>query len=212
MEKEWRIKLAKAEQDFNETLVKNRKAWEREEEAHRARQEEMRKENETLEIKRIELLVPFDIIKESTDGRFEDAKTFMVNLREREANAEELTERLEEKLDEVGEREQSVQRFETALTLKEKGLNSQIESVKTQSEGLTAQITQFLANKQDSEKGLTERENALKLRENSVKAAEEGLVGKEIDLRARERRLADEREVLQRAWDEFRRMKNKSTL
>lgn len=206
MEKEFRMKLAKAEADFNDVLAKNRKRWEEEEQAHMDRLKEMAQEVKDAEVEKLKMLVPFDILKEGVDDRFRDAEEFLTGLRKREERAEELTELLEDKLDSLGEREESLKEKETNILLKEKGLNSQIESFKLQSEHLTKQVTEFYTKQAEAEALLKQREESITFREKSQRSAEEGLIQKEQELKDREERVKDERGVLIRAWDEFKRM------
>lgn len=208
LESDFRIKVAKAEEEFNLTLAKNRKVWEDEESSHTERKKEMEREMAELEVKKLELLVPFDILKEGADGRMKDAKGFLEGLRKRESEVEERSELLEDKLDTIGEREESAKQLESALNLKKISLDSYAKSIKEQADRLTSEMTSFYAQKTKDEELIKDKTEALALKENELIAREKIDNERGRELAAREIRVADERRVLDDAWQEFKRMKS----
>lgn len=205
--KEINIERANADADFQATLAKNREVWAAEELEHAERKREMGKEIEQLEAERISLLVPVGIISGGAENRLDEAIEFMRKLREREENVDILTEKLMDKLDEVGEREQTVRQREQKAQLREMGIKNQYDSTIEGSKQLSKQITDFAAVRGKAEKEIKEKQDVLIMKEQSLLSREASLAGTEQNLKDREVRLKDERGTLSRAWAELERMR-----
>ena len=202
-----RQRLAEAESDFNKTLAKNREKWAEEEESHFKRVKDMESEIDVLEAKKLNALIPLGILKEGTYDKMEDAVNFLTQLRQREKTLDDSVELLENRLDEVGEKEQNLKQLENRLFLREEGIKRQEENIRINNELLTNQLAEFATTKLKAENNITERITAVILKERSVDAKDELNKRNIKALEDKERALIDERETLARAWKELERMK-----
>ena len=207
MEQEWRMKLAKAEADFNDTLVKNRKVWEEEQELHNHEMAERKREIDRLEAQKINALIPFGILKKGSDDRMMEAEKFLADLRSRDERIEELTETLEDRLDDVGQREQDLHIAEQKLIIQKENLEIRERNVKEGNEQLISRLSDFYSATKSKESELQAKETAVSLREQAIKAKEQSLISSEKTLSEWNIRLTDERDTLKQAWDELERKK-----
>jgi hypothetical protein len=201
-----RKELANAEADFNSSLARNRNKWANEEQEHTKRVNEREQELKILEEKRLELLVPVDIITKGAKNRLEEANKFLETLREREAKAEELSEILQDKLDEVGEREQDVIKTSQELLIRSQSVDLQSRQVKNSVEDLNASRAEFAQIRKDAETDIQKRKVALFLAEQSVVDREIVIAEKYKDLEIRELQLADRQKTLAIAYREMERL------
>lgn len=205
--KEARIKLADSQSDFNNTLALNRQKWALEEEEHLKRVNERKTEIDALEAKRMNAMMPIDILKASAEEQLIDAENYAKSVREREEYAEELTEKLQDRLDEVGQREQDVSRKTKELEIREIGIENQSQSTIAGIKKLSADLADFLALKTQQEKELRERSNSISLQEKELTDKQFKLDNLQTTLNEQALRLADERGVLDRAYKEVQRMR-----
>jgi hypothetical protein len=205
--KKARLELANSQADFQSTLALNRQKWAEEEEEHRLRVNQRINEIDTLEVKKLNMLIPFDILKDGVYADMNDAQTFLTNLRKREEYAEDLTEKLQDRLDEVGGREQDLNHKELELKVREEGLENQSQSTMTGTKRLSDELIQFTALKTQQEKEILDRQNSVSLQENLLKEKEDNLNKIQQSFNDQAIRLADERGVLDRAYKEVQRMR-----
>lgn len=205
--KKSRLNLAASEADFYKSLAAQKDRWAEEEREHRERKNQMKSDIDELEAKKINALIPVGILKNGVYDRMDDAVAFLAKLRKRENDIEELTEKLEDKLDETGEREINVKKEETRQLLVQQGINRQIESTKQGTEKLTNALTEFTVKCQNIEKELNDRKTAIFLQERTLETKEIKLKRTEKLLSDWDRKLHDERETLDRAFKEVQRMK-----
>ena len=204
-EQDARLKLANAEADFNNTLAKNRDKWAKEEETHSTRVREMNTEIENLELQKLNTLVPFNILKEGVYADMSDAEAYLKKLRDREEYNDDLTEKLQDKLDDVGAREQDLKQKILEVSIREDGLQRQNQNTNIATEKLNNELMAFAAYKKENEDLLLQRRLI-------ADRTDEGLVMRELEINKKTKevndravRLADERGVLDRAWQELRR-------
>ena len=204
-EQDARLKLANAEADFNNTLAKNRDKWAKEEETHSTRVREMNTEIENLELQKLNTLVPFNILKEGVYADMSDAEAYLKKLRDREEYNDDLTERLQDKLDDVGAREQDLKQKILEVSIREDGLQRQSQNTNIATEKLNNELMAFAVYKKENEDLLLQRRLI-------ADRTDEGLVMRELELNKKTKevndraiRLADERGVLDRAWKELQR-------
>ena len=205
--KEINIGRANADADFQATLARNRTVWAQEELDHQRRKIEMDKEISKLEAERLSLLIPIGIIGKGAGSRMEEAVNFLASLKEREKNVDELTELLQDKLDSVGEREETVRTREQRVELKEMGVKNQYESTIEGSKALSKEIKDFAVIRGKAEKEIGDKKETLTLKEKTLNSREASLVAREKSLNDTDRQLKDERGTLARAWAELERMK-----
>ncbi len=208
LETQLRQNTSKAEADFKKTLADNLAVWEQEFERHQLLKKQMKAEIDDLTAKKMNALIPVGIISKATERRLDDAEKYIQELRQRKEDNEELREKLEDRLDEVGAREQDIIAREQKSEVREIGLTKQEELVKEGNERLSQELTKFLAKKEAEEKDLDERKTAVSLRERSVESKEELQKRTDLALNSLALRLEDERRTLDRAWKELERKKN----
>lgn len=204
-EKKARLNLAKAELDFQITLKKNQETWASEEGKHNDEIRARIKEIELLELRKASALEPINDKKRQVEALEKEAIEYLKVLKEKEEYNDDLTEKLQDKLDGVGQREQN-------LTVKEKQLNSRVLGVKAQEEHIKVQniklndeINRFKTYIDTQEKDINERKTALVLWDRTLNAKEEMLKRTEKILYEKEVRLNDERQNVQKVWDELGR-------
>lgn len=207
IEQEWRIKLANAEADFNATLAKNRTQWEQEWEQHLADKLVMQKEIDELEAKRAKALVPIDDLERELKEKIHASEDFLLVLTQKNDDVETIRERLEDELDEVGQREQDVLRREhKAKVIDEQNKNdiSMIQGSREQLIKMTADFKDYADKKQAD---LQKRETALILNERTIESRENKLMSGIRTLQEDNIRLADGRRQLRAAWAELEQKK-----
>ena len=205
--KEARLKLADSQADFNNTLALNRQKWAEEEEEHRQRVNERKTEIDVLEAKRMNAMIPVDILKASAEEQLADAENYAKSVREREEYAEDLTAKLQDKLDEVGQREQDVTQKAKELEIREIGIENQANSTVAGIKKLNADLQEFIAFKAQSEKEIALMEKIIDIQEKHLEDKETELNQLQKSLNEQAIRLADERGVLARAYAEVQRMR-----
>jgi len=202
-----RKELANSQADFYNTLAKQKEIWVKEEEEHSQRVKERQQEIQTLEAKKLSLMVPFTVLKEGTEKKVKDAENFLKDLKEKEQRVEELTERLEDKLDKTGEKEQDLKQWEQRLIIKQQGIDQQFKNTADSAKQLTAEIASFTADKQKADQEINQRKTELALIEQTLIAKRDSLLRTESSLNDLAKQLQDEREVLKRAFEEVKRMR-----
>lgn len=204
-----RRSLANAEADFNTTLAKNREKWALEEEEHAKRVIEQKAELTALEAKKLNALIPFKILKDGTLERLGDAESYLKQLEAREESNDELADRLQDKLDETGAKEQDLIKWERELAIRQDGIEHQNASTATATKLLSDQMAEFMDYKATSQAELAKMDAILDARTAQMVLREDVITAKEWELTDLAIRLADERQVLDRAFEEVRRLKTK---
>lgn len=198
---------AKAEADFSSALAHHRELWAQEEEEHRKRKEEMQSEIDTLEAKKLNALVPINILKVSAEDKMKEATDFLANLRKRENDTEELKERLEDRLDDVAEKETELLDKERKLSLRQQGIERQEENIRLSNNKLTEEMKELLSLKAQAIQNIESRTKEVVLKEQTLNAKEQLIKRNIKSIEEREIQLADERATLDKAWKELERKK-----
>jgi len=201
--------LAKAQMEFSQMMAGQQARWAMEEDEHTKRKLEMQREIDKMEQQKLNALVPFDILKVGTDEKMEETATFIAKLRIREENVEDLTERLQDKLDEVGEKEQDLKKLDRKLQFERIGIENQKQTTSDNAKALSEEMKSFAIKRAEEEKDIKERKEALFLQDTNLNALQGRLEAKERELDKFAIRLRDERGVLDRAFQEVERMKLK---
>lgn len=209
-EESLRISIAKAEADFQRTLADNHKQWEREWSEYQEEVKRIKKNIHNLIAEEISIAIPFNILKEGSDNRLETAQHLLAKVRKQDEDNETLKELLEEKLIDVGDREEEAKGLEAKLLIRESYLGDRKKEIDESSDRLAISIKQFDIDVTQKRKDLRDRETGLNLKEKTLESQGESFLGRERDIQNREKRIRDEREVLQRAWDEIKRKDNRS--
>lgn len=203
--KKARLALANSQADFSDALAKQRVKWAEEEEEHTKRTAEMQTEINRLEAKRLNALIPVKIIEQSAEERLHEAEEFMEKLREREVYAEDLAEKLQDRLDETGQKDQDLKRKEQDLIAREHGVSHQTKLTAQSSLDLSIKMAEFKEEKSEAETAIKQKQTVLELQEQALVKREEVVDKQDKELKEKAVRLADERNVLDRAWNELRR-------
>lgn len=196
-----RRNLADAEASFNLMLATHRTRWATEESDHAKRMVEMTKEVEMLENRKIKALEPVLERENRAVEALEEAKEHIATLKLKEADNDDLKERLEDKLDEVGQREQDVLLWETRIKMQNETLKRREEYIAEQNKRLVDEMTKTVERKAEIEKELRQHENNLVMQEQTLKAWMNRLQVTERNLDARLKRILDREGVLKRNFE-----------
>lgn len=201
-----RRNLAQAEADFNATLARNSARWAAEEMAHIERVNQMTNEVEMLEKRKEVALQPTIAREEAADKREKALEIRENQALKREQENEIVAEQLQDKLDEVGEREQDVAHATQRIESQKQGIAEQQEQTRAGVKKLSMAMANFEQYKADTNAKIDERKTVLTLWDNNLVAREAKLIAKDKLLGEVGKKLADERESLQAAWDEFKQL------
>ncbi len=203
------MKLSKSQADFQHMLATQRLRYAEEEKEHEQRKSEMKAEIAELEKKKLNALVPVDVLEMSAKEKNEEADKYLDSLHQREEDVEELKEKLEEKLSEVEQRESDVSIAEQKMKLEREGLEKQKEISIIQTKQMSEEMIGFQALKDKTVKEISETKKKLEMVLLSLDAKAEKIKIQEEELNKLSIRLRDERGVLDRAFAEVKRLKDK---
>ena len=206
-----RINLAKAEAEFNATLAKNRTFWAEEEQEHAARKQEMTSEIEELENRKKQALEPVYLLQNQLEKRLKDTEALISQTEEQKAYNEDLRLKLEDKLDEVGEREQDVLRETQKLEGRKQSVDLQSEQTVEGIKRLNDSINAFLIQKEDTESRLDQIRLDLDLEKQNVENDKRSLERKMETLTDWENKLKTRETLLKNAMQLFPYKKDKKT-
>lgn len=192
-----RKEMSNSEADFKEMLAKNKEKWSQEELEHAQRVKEMEAEVKVLENKKQQALIPIEIYKDSANELMKEAARLIGVAKQHEDENEELKENLEDKLDDVGDREIKVSDRESKVLLREQGSLLQNQQIIEGVKKLSKEMSLFTAKKLKEEKDIEEIKTALFLKERTLVAKEETLNITKKTLEEWEIRLKDQRNVLE---------------
>lgn len=191
--------LAKAEEDFNVSLGRNKGIWEHEEEKHSKRLGALFKEIADLEERKKAALVPLTTRATELDTMSRALLAREATLRDEEVAFEDRKISFELRLDEISERELKAQERSESLFLREEGIRRQAADIKLNSERLTAAIVEASADSVGRVNALDMRERGLTTKENNLKERERILAEEKNSLIKREIALKDKYETLERS-------------
>lgn len=206
VEKQYRIKIAKAEADYNDSLVKHYQKTAELEGEFMTRKKELEGEIQKLQEDRKRALAPVMALQNEVIETKHLVDEVKKHNDSRTDELDDLQESLEERLDSLGEKEVAVEGKYEWLQQKEESIEAQAQLVRNQSELLTKEMSDWFRQKSQEEVELRDKEEKVLLREKTVAAKEELLQSHERNLHEREARLQDERQTLDRAWQEVQRI------
>lgn len=195
-----RKRLANAEADFQKALAGQQLRWAREQEDYDKEVARRQSELAVLEERRKNALEPVSLLEERAKKLLADAELTLQKANEREQEVEELKELLEGRLDAVGAREQDVLLRERQATATEENIKSQQRITSDNLAQLSKDIYAFKVEKVKFEQEMNQRNTTLILRERSLEAWSDRLTRTESKLVDWEKRLRDERGILERAF------------
>lgn len=190
-----------AEAEFNSTLARNRSLWAEEEESHDIRIREMEREIAFLEERKKQALIPIQMYKDQVDVYYREAHDAIERVKEREEILEHTQELLENKLDELSDREITIQNTENAVRAQFEGLRAQQQQVVEGNERLNKKIAEFVEYKKLTEQEIAEKRKHLQLLEINIEAREKKLQRTEKALANARQQLDDQRATLARAFE-----------
>jgi hypothetical protein len=197
--KKSRQELAKAQAEFFTTLANNRDQWAKEETEHTKRMKEMAKEINELEEKKMQALIPAKMYEDQARQLLKEAQWLLVENASKIKDNDDLREKLEDKLDELGQREQDIALKEQKGVAMRLSLESQVNASIEATKALNARIAEFMIRKLEEEQDIDQRMTAVVLREQSISSKEDSIKRTEAKLDLWARQLADERATLERA-------------
>lgn len=192
--------LARSQADFNETLARNRDKWAIEESEHSDRIKDMTREIESLENRKKEALIPIQMYKDEVDKMYLEAQELVKTAKEKEEQADYLTEKLEEKLTEVGDRGKVLEKEEQKLEIAKQGIEAQKEQIKAGIKKLSEEMVMFHEKQQYEESSLNKRKSELALAEINFNAKVEKYQRDLEAMKIWDRQLKDERGILNREY------------
>ena len=190
--------MAEAEADFASVLARHRITWAEEEREHDERMRQMQKEVSVLEDRKKQALIPLEIYKVQADTLLKEAQEALQRTKEKELKNEEIAELLQDRLDEVGEKESDVQSLESRLLSKQKGIEDQAEQVKAASQQLVYDQQSFYEIRDKQQKEILERRKEIQIAEITVNAKIEKIKRDIEAMRIYDIQLKDERATLDR--------------
>jgi chromosome segregation ATPase len=205
IEEEIRLKMINAEADFKSMLAGQKERWAKEEENHSKDVLKMQTEIKELEERRKSLLEPIEIVKNRADLALKEASEYLYRIKEKEVYNEELSDKLEEKLDELGDREEKIKKAEGRQSIERANIELQKDIIDKGIKDLNNKVIDFMSEKSKAYKDIDERKSALFLFDRTLTTKEENLKIKEKELIDYSVRLHDERGILDRAWAELKR-------
>lgn len=204
-----RKRLANAEADFKATLARQRLQWAQGEEEHAKRTKEMDAEVTALEKRKEQALIPIAMYSKQADEKMSEALECLNNAKVREAEVQEFSDRLEDRLDAVGEREQEVSKKEKQLLVRTQNIEHQELVIQGNAKGIDKKWIELIESQKKSDQEIFTKNEEFLLKERTLLAKEESLKRTEQTLSDLDKKLKDERGTLERA---FARLKPLSPL
>lgn len=193
-------KLARAEADFAEALAKSKEKWSLWVEEQQKETKALESEVLALEERKKQALIPISMYKEEVDKTMLEAREILEKAKEKEEQADFLTEKLENKLTEVADRENLVLEAEKRIEVAKQGLQSQQEQTKIGVQRLSEEIVAFHMKQEQEEESLERRKKEVSLAEINLNAKIDKYKRDLEALKTWEKQLRDERGILDREY------------
>ena len=152
----------------------------------------------------VELLVPVEEYAERAKGTLSKAQMKAISIMTREEEIAGKEELLQEKLDEVSEREIIVAENEIKIESRLKGIEDEAQMVSTGHKLLNEDRSRFEIERREKEKTLQEKESSITIIERRNR---EYLENRTKELNDQEKALKDKREALDRAFSQVEKLK-----
>jgi len=193
-----RVELNNVNSEFELSLARQRVAWITEEENYLNKIKDLQVEIKSLEDSRKQLLIPIDIERKRVDNINIEAQALMAQAIEKQKYADDLSEKLQDHLDEVGEKEEALKQREEFLLSKEQVFEERSASLQKTSEEVSKQMQTFLSEMNVKEKDFNTKKRELDLKEINITSRESVLNERELYLNNREREINDKYQTLLR--------------
>ena len=175
--------------EFDMTLANQRVKWLKEEEVALNKIKDLQHEIEQLTKVRERSLIPIEIEQKRVDNILMEANELNTRATNKQKYADEMAEKLQDRLDEVSEKEEALEQRETHLFARETGSKLQEEAIKRNSQELTKQMQDWITETTIKEAKLQEQRIAIELREITIKE-------KELDIADREAQIEKEKSLI----------------
>lgn len=172
------------------------------------RKNQLLREVELLEKRREQALIPPFIKAEDIHSTEEALWARKLELDARESSTEGQCRLLMKKLDEVSEKETDLASREKRVKAMELGAEDQKNSVALSAKKLNKRIEEFERDKENREAELAFQDSELDARENLYNERDLMLKKREEEIETAKRLLADQRHLLDRGFEELRRLKD----
>ncbi len=193
-----RTELNDANAEFDSVLANQRVKWAKEQESAMVVIKDLQMEIDQLQRVRQQLLIPIDLEKKRADNIVIEANVLMTAAIDKQKYADEMAEKLQDHLDEVGEKDEALEQREKRLFVKEEGLKEQAKITKQNSEQVTLQMQTFISEMEAKENNFNTRKRQLDLLEVNIIARDKINSERERYLNERERQINDKYETLLR--------------
>ena len=194
-----RTELNNVNAQFEVALANQRVKWISEEEVALGKIRDLETELKVLERRKQQALIPIDLYQQRVDNINKEANDKLKSATDKQIYVDELSEKLEEKLYEVSEKDQSLQKREENLFVKEKAVQMQEEGNKKMSQEINTRALFFIKEMEDREKDFNNRKTALELKEISLQELERSLRVREQDLIKEKQLIYSQRQALKAA-------------
>lgn len=184
-----RTELNDTNDSFEIALANQRVKWLGEQEKATLEIGHLIHEVEVLKKQREQLLIPIDLDRKRVDNIIIEANNLMSKALDKQKDNDDISEKLQDRLDEVSEKEQSLQTREEHLFAREKGCTNQEEIIKKNSQALTDRMQSFLTEMEQKEQDFNTKKRQLDLIEISIQEQER-------DLEARERQVKSDKQLI----------------
>lgn len=150
---------------------------------------------------RAELLLPIDTLKKDIERLHEETLVKREEVRQREEETEELVVALQNKIDNLGERELQIQTGEVSLASRKKGIDAEAEMIKESHSKLNTLIAKHNADNTMLANDLKHKLYKHKIKEENWRRYEKQ---SKLSLTNREKKLRDREEMLERGFKELK--------
>lgn len=196
--------LAVAEEAFDIAMQRNRNQWAAEQQEHENKLAVIEKKTTDLEERRAQATVPLTTWEQRIKDEDSALQEREKGLEIREANVEESLILLQQRLDEVSEREFDADKVAKMVANREVGVKQQASEIKQQSQYLTKAIVEAQLSAATKEQELSTKAQRLDVREQSLEERERQVQQKLASYDAIEKGLNDKYESLIKAEAEFK--------
>lgn len=200
-----------AEKSFEKTMKLQREEAELWYTQNVTRKNELKKELEELEQKRKEALSPLLIKAEDIKSAQQEIHARKLELDAREAELEEDSRLLMQKLDQCSTTEHDLNEREKKVKRMELASEAQKNLVAKEMKQFNLQLEQFQKESEERETEFAYRQSELDARKNLADERDKSFIEREKEIRAAQRLLADQRLLLEQGFEELRRKKHGNT-
>jgi DNA uptake protein ComE-like DNA-binding protein len=193
------LQLANVEVSFNTSLAKQREVWAQEEKNHAERFFAMELEIKNLEKRKEEALIPIAEIEQKAHTIFNEAETRLSEVIQKEIEFEDVKEKLMKRLDDVSEKEQSLQSEQQTIIKTKESIKQEEEALSLNRNALSESIIAFNSYITEQNSFILKEKTALIMRERTIEARTELFNKREKKLENDIIRLNDGRKTLERA-------------